>query len=196
MIPQIAIGSIFVVGKLVYKYYHSHKKIAVLGLKNSGKTTFQNHFRTIKHNGSTPAEGLDYDETNTFKFKKKNIIVQPGKDLPGSNEAIRNLYPEEIKNSDLIFFLFDTHKFTEDFEYKNETRALLFFIMSKMKGQRVVLLATHADMLLDNSTESQAEIREELHANLIDLIDGKKVKGPILLNLLRPEEIDNTKFYF
>ena len=197
MIP-IWLGPTFVMGKLVYDYYNRKRKIAVLGLQGAGKTTFQNYFREVQYTGSTPPEGDIYENPNEFKVPNtsKRIVLQEGRDVSGSNEAIRNTYPEVINESDTIFYLFDVDKFFENEEYKGETKALLFFILSRKKKQKIILLASHADLLARKSSKTNSQFREDLYESLIELTEGKKVKGPFLLNLLDSNDLEKMKPYF
>ncbi|MBZ9631624.1 GTPase domain-containing protein [Salegentibacter sp. LM13S] len=188
------LGGVGIVTYGIKEITKEERKIAVLGLRDSGKTTYQNYLRRKNTVERTPAEGTYHEEVATFNYKSKKIYIEPGLDVSGSDESIKNLYAEEIGKSNLVFYLFNAEKFITSKDYKEEAKVLLYYVLKKMKKKvKLIILATHVDVL----EMDRADLRELLYSEISD-VPGytKKIKGPIPINLLSYSEMNKTREFF
>ena len=124
------------------------KKLAVLGRKDAGKTRF---YRFLQ--GKEYIEGVDneteQDDIESFTYTCSNgskIKIQKGYDYGGGRDYVKAHYKELLKDSDIVVFVFDLHKFLNDMEYQKETNSIASLINEmNYKKCNIVKIASHKD---------------------------------------------------
>lgn len=168
------------------------KKIAVLGMKGSGKTRFyrflqnkpyseKEDFETIKEQ----YEGFDY-----IKSDSTEIRIRGGWDYGGSKELATLTNERLIAESDIVFFLFDFFTYGTNPNYRDETNARLSFIRKSIGAKEFLLFGTHVDLFEKQSTVQVMKKEFEIYLNksgfsplikticfaLIDMTDNQKLR--------------------
>lgn len=124
------------------------QKLAVLGMKDAGKTRF---YRFLQ--GKEYIEGFDneteQDEIESFTYNCSNgskIKIQKGYDYGGGRDYVKAHYEDLLKDSDIVVFVFDLHKFLIDIEYQKETNSIASLINEmNYKKCNIVKIASHKD---------------------------------------------------
>lgn len=124
------------------------KKLAVLGMKDAGKTRF---YRFLQ--GKEYIEGVDEEsgqnEIESFTYTCSNgsiIKIQKGYDYSGARDYVKTFYEDLLKDSDVVVFVFDLHKFLNDMEYQKETNSIASLINEmNYKKCNIVKIASHKD---------------------------------------------------
>lgn len=107
--------------------------IAVLGMQMSGKTTFYDMLRYGKSNANG---GTHLDTIPSFEYTAPNgrcIKFAESKDIGGGEEYIKLWYEEQMKKNDIVFFFFDSHRYSKEMIYKKDVNARLSFIYDKAR---------------------------------------------------------------
>jgi len=155
----------------IYTNYHTtsalkktEKGVAILGMKNAGKTTMWNNIRNISI--AKPDE-TSYDKIDSFTYKKKDgseIIIKPGYDI-GGGDFYKTNYPSLIDKADIVFYLFDINRWNNE-EERREIKSRLQFITEKCieKNKNLCTLLTHSDEINNNDiiTKSLLNFKEEI----------------------------------
>lgn len=131
------------------------KGIAILGTKDSGKTTLLNILRGKSYE---KPDVTSYDKYKEFVYKKQNgnsVTIRQGVDI-GGGPSFRIHYESMIENADVVFFLFDINKWKDNEEDRREIRSRLQFITEKCikNGKYLVTLLTHPDLLNTDEIET------------------------------------------
>lgn len=196
LIPiAIAIGTLLLGGAsfTIFKKTDLFKKkelirLAVLGLKFSGKTTLQISLRGTG-DISTPLSGSKTEEVRIIQ-NGKVLIINQGLDVSGNNEAITHLYERQIKENDHIIFITDSSRLS-DVNYLKDCRGLLNKI-NKIKEKekepkKLILIGSHRDQLTNKDSNEKFDdayllkkfdgLNEEISATfLVDLTSSKDLK--------------------
>lgn len=121
-------------------------KIAVLGMKGAGKTTFYNILQG-KHISTTPTFEDDIDPF-VSNINGRVVHFDKCKDIGGGKDHVRNWYSELINRNEVVFFFFDVYKFLNDSLYQQETMTIMDFVYETIKGagdKETAMILTHLD---------------------------------------------------
>ena len=141
--------------KLIGWFYRKvkGKRLAVLGMKGAGKTRF---YRFLQKRPYIEEETAidDYEE---FEYKTndgKTIIIEKGKDIGGSEDYVRPLYENIIKDCDILVFCFDLKRYLSDSTYEKQVNVRFEFVCRKFKELKrskgnFVKIASHIDEIKD-----------------------------------------------
>lgn len=162
----------------------SSKKIAILGLQKAGKTTFLRFLQGDKNYKEYVATGMDEYEEFDIKFKEKVVTITKNYDIGGNDHFMRN-YMTVLKNTDIVFFLFDVSLFFNDNEYYRDFCARVDFLKSLTKIS-TYFIATHPDKLEINEKELKVKISEKLNNKHYKSYVDQKL---FVINLLDEERI-------
>lgn len=125
--------------------------IAVLGMQMSGKTTFYDMLRYGKSNASG---GTHLDTIPSFEYTAPNgrcIKFAESKDIGGGEEYIKLWYEEQMKKNDIVFFFFDSYRYSKETIYKKEVNARLSYIydmareIGKDVDKNIVIVGSFVD---------------------------------------------------
>lgn len=124
------------------------QRLAVLGMKDAGKTRF---YRFLQ--GKEYIEGHDNetekDVVESFAYTCSNgsiIKIQKGYDYGGGRDYVKAHYEDLLKDSDIVVFVFDLHKFLNDMEYQKDTNSIASLINEmNYKKCNIVKIASHKD---------------------------------------------------
>lgn len=164
----------------------SSKKIAILGLQVAGKTTFLRFLQGDRnYKFKKNATGIDEYEEFDIKFKEKVVTITKNYDIGGS-EAFMRSYMKVLRNTDIVFFLFDVSLFFNDNEYYRDFCARVDYLKS-MTSVKTYFIATHPDKLNSTDNELKIKISEKLNEKhyknyveqklfIINLLEEKKLK--------------------
>lgn len=155
------------------------QRLAVLGMKDAGKTRF---YRFLQ--GKEYIEGLDneteQDDIESFTYSCSNgskIKIQKGYDYGGGRDLIKTHYEDLLKASDIVVFVFDLHKFLNDLEYQKETNSIASLINEmNYKKCNIVKIASHKDEF----DLSKQKIKSIFIDDFKNAIQGKKYWDAIL----------------
>lgn len=160
------------------------KKLGIIGMKSSGKTTFLNNLRGIK----TVPKTTSNESYDSFEFKlsnKKNIHIVKGNDI-GGGKSYQAKYREIIKNNDVILYFFNVCEYLTNLEYKRDCNQRLDHINVDIENKKIAIIASHSDL----SQHSKNILREELLNQVIDKKYSKLFNdGFFVVNLTDDREI-------
>lgn len=172
IIPLVlwALGAIFL-GGCIFLFSDivktTGKKLAILGMERSGKTTLYNMLRT-----GEPGKPLQtsIEEVGDFVVKDRKIKIKKGKDI-GGGESLISYYEDLIRESEIIIFIFNVSKFLNDSTYQRDTKDRLDYIYRKVKEynkemKNIVMIASHLDVLPDDKQKKSME-------EILSVINGK-----------------------
>lgn len=123
--------------------YGSKRKLGILGMKSSGKTTLLDKMRgVIKKTSQTFSE--NYEEFTFTTQTGKIVNIAKGKDIGGTKSYVLE-YRTIIAQNDVLFYFFNVHEYVENLEYRRDCNSRLSLIFPNLTGKKIVLIATHAD---------------------------------------------------
>ena len=129
-------------------------KISVLGMQMAGKTQLLANIRNIPY--------LEYDPTQDYKYEafkvhlgNRDVKIRAGKDIGGGDEYC-SVYEDLMKESDIIFFVFDGYRYLNEKSYKDNVQARLSFIHRHLNKQEFVTFITHKDSYHNKKDTSNA----------------------------------------
>lgn len=195
MLPFIIGGVVAIIaGIFGYSIFSSEKKeiyVSVLGPSSSGKTTLHNFLRNTEYKDAT----IGHNDLEKIVLKKddKKVTIKKGKDIAGSEQAVKAYYKEEIQLSDVSFFIFDSSEILKNESYSKNVNARLNFINKhcktiKKEKIKILLIASHFDKVKDNPSV------KKLIWNRIDKIATEgKINKPIFINLTNKTELETLK---
>lgn len=147
------------------------KKIAVLGMPSSGKTTFLDMIRYgVSHaNGGTALTDIP---GFTKTVNGREVVFAPCKDIGGGRPYVEQFYKDQIKENDIIFFLFDAYKYLNNTEYQKEVNCRLSFVYDSAKERgnfnidnNVVIIGSHSDCLPKSERKDSIAMVQSIVAN-------------------------------
>ena len=155
------------------------QRLAVLGMKDAGKTRF---YRFLQ--GKEYIEGLDneteQDDIESFTYSCSNgskIKIQKGYDYGGGRDLIKTHYEDLLKDSDIVVFVFDMHKFLYDMEYQKETNSIASLINDvNYKNYNIVKIASHKDEFV----LSKPSDKKQIYTEFSNVIKTKKYWNSIM----------------
>ena len=145
------------------------KSLAVLGMQGAGKTHFLANIRNIPYENTSTISGEKFKQFNLI-IGNRQVVVNEGIDIPGGEEAIREYYVKLIKENEIVFFLFDSFKYINEREYRENTQNRLDFIYrhsSDSNNCSVILFGTFLDHF------SSDDERNNARASIKNSVSGK-----------------------
>jgi len=163
-------------------------KLGILGMKDSGKTTFLNNLRGIQTKPMTTSR----EKYDSFEFKLsngKNINIEKGEDIGGDKNYMA-LYKEIVKNNHVILYFFNVCRYLTEMEYLRECNSRLDFIDSSSVNKKIVIIASHSDLSKNSKQvlieEILHQVKDKKYSHLfndgffvVNLTDNKEVKEVI-----------------
>lgn len=133
------------------------KRIALLGLKQAGKSQF---LKSLGCSDARPGTESQEDTYRWFKvsYPNKSVYVKAGYDRGGGLEFFKENFAKQIKNSDYVLFVIDVYKYFNgnDVEsnksYRQHVAERLDFINLNVSNRFVnkfAIVLTHADLMTD-----------------------------------------------
>ncbi|MFD2891195.1 GTPase domain-containing protein [Flavobacterium chuncheonense] len=196
MLPFIIGGVVLLAGMGVFRYslLSSKKKeiyVSVLGPSSSGKTTLHNFLRNTSYRDATIGHN-DLDKV-VIKKDSKKITIKKGKDIAGTEQAVKAYYKDEIKLSDFCFFIFDSYLVLRNETYSKEVNARLNFINKfcrniNKEDIKIILIASHFDKLRDEQTNKKL-----IWEKISKIASEGKINKPIYIDLTNKNQLDILK---
>lgn len=132
------------------------KKLAFLGLKDSGKSQF---LKSMGCRDAMPGTRSNRERYRWFKvvLPGKSIYVKAGCDYGGGKDIFTHIFNSALQNSDFVYFVVDIQKFIQggvDSEsqspYKDQVLERLEYINGHVPSiyiEKFSILLTHADLM-------------------------------------------------
>lgn len=118
------------------------KKLAVLGMEGSGKTTFLYWLKDKKFRNTEATGVVDYGGFGFFN----GIKIKAGKDIGGNAMYVREYYVPLLDEANLVIFVFDASRYIANEDYRRDTLDRADFISRNIPdGKKSYVLATHFD---------------------------------------------------
>lgn len=173
-------------GKLIGSIWDKGKKIgmAVLGMKQSGKTTWYN-FLTGDNRVSQTYDSVDIKEISLKFPDGKEARIKEGKDIGGDDGNVSVYYKEMIENNDVVLFFFNAYDYLNDIKKQREVNGRLEYIKRHLDDKMLCYIMTYADKLPDKNS-SLNEILNVLKER--DLF--KMQKGYFLVNATDKNDLE------
>lgn len=193
--------------KGVYQY-----KMAVLGMTQSGKTTWYNFLRGNEVTESYQTASYEIDAFD-FTIDGRTITIAKGRDINGTEENVGMYYESLIKNNDTVMFFFDAAKYikaldavkqykkdetsvkAEDYAYVRFTNARLRYIQNQLPEDRTFYtILSHTDLIKSSGTTKDPinTIKKELIRLKIYGVEAVD-KYVISANMTNDKDIENIK---
>jgi len=161
----------------------SHKtqgqRLAVLGMKDAGKTRFYRFLQGKKYVEVLDLE-TEKDAIESFTYTCSNgskIKIQKGHDYGGGRDYVKTHYEDLLKDSDIVVFVFDMHKFLYDMEYQKETNSIASLINDmNYKNCNIVKIASHKDEF----DLSKQKNKKQIYNEFCNVIKTKKYWDSIM----------------
>lgn len=152
------------------------KSVGILGMPQAGKTRLLRILQGRSYNDYVQTATEDYDEfvAKVGANGEKEVKIQQGRDIGGTQEYIKEYYDKFIQEKDITFFLFDAKKYLENDKYANDVRARLAFMFRRLKEKylneselkaRYTILATHTDCLSETQLKDLKNLLQSSVAN-------------------------------
>lgn len=181
-----AVGGV-IIGHIIGSIWDSGKKIgmAVLGMKQSGKTTWYNHLTGDNRAGQT-FDSVDIKEI-FLKFPDgKEARIKEGKDIGGDEGNVREYYEEMIDNNEVVLFFFSAYDYLYDNDYRRLVNGRLDYIKRHLGDKRLYYIMTYADKIPD---------RDGALNKILDMLKKedlfKMQKGYFLVNATDKKELND-----
>ncbi|MGN0223114.1 MAG: ADP-ribosylation factor-like protein [Muribaculaceae bacterium] len=190
----IAIGSLIIIIAISTKPDKKTTRIAILGLKASGKTTLWNGLRGTRFSSDYQVTAKDRVRSFTIEKGGKELTIEENSDIGGDNQWVRD-YDDLIKDGTFVFYLVDaTDKKSES---RSDIRSRVQKIcehMQTMKNCGVRILITHIDKCSGmQRAEIISSIKEWLDLESVK-INGKTAKYEYdAVNLTSASDIEYIK---
>ncbi|UZR99850.1 hypothetical protein [Chondrinema litorale] len=178
-----------------YSLFNLSKKkiyISALGPVSSGKTTFHNYLRKTKFEDGT----IGHNDLKEIKIeiKDKKITLSKGKDISGTEQAVKAYYKDEINKSDLIFYFLDSKKMLVDKSYVEVNIGRLNFINKinkerhKNNRAKVIIIASHYD-----SVSHINNARQKVWQKIEKIASEGGIQAPHFINLTDSSQLEKLK---
>lgn len=131
-------------------------KLGIIGMQESGKTTFLNNLRGLK----TVFNPTSKENYKCFKFELsdgRTIHIDKGNDIGGAKNYMSE-YRQVIEESDVILYFFDVSKYLTNVDYKRECNSRLHHINVNIENKKIAIIASHSDF----SQQSKNILTEEI----------------------------------
>lgn len=191
-IPIIAWGLLgalggALIGRLIGSIWDKGRKIgmAVLGMKQSGKTTWYNYLTGDNRVAQT------YDSVRIkeifLKFPDgKEARIKEGVDIGGDEGNVTEYYKKMIDNNEVVLFFFSAYDYLNDNEYRRVVNGRLDYIKRHLGDKYFYYIMTYADKIPD---------REGALSKILDVLKEedffKMQKGYFLINATDKKELED-----
>lgn len=161
-------GVLWVLIRTIFKRI-AGKSIAVLGMQGAGKTHMLANMQG-KEYIPNPTIGKERYEEFFTSSGGRGMFIKSGQDIGGGRENCQLFYESMIKDSDIVFFLFDAYKYLNDKGYQEDAQVRLDFIHRKTKADQVAIFATHRDQFESIKSRLSAD---EAPMYILETVRGK-----------------------
>lgn len=186
----------------IFKPNKKTKNIAILGCKESGKTTLWSKLGAKLQNSSEKRTGQQNISEFTISKNNKTVSIAKTKDIGGGNDWV-SVYSELIHENTFIYYLIDGREFEAKSNFGKIT-GQMEKIKRLVKGKEncgLKLLITHRDETNINEQSLKLKIEKKLGNKIFELIPKKQqVKLSTFLennvdyvNLLDENDINKIK---
>lgn len=170
------------------------KKIAVLGDRGSGKTTFWNGLRGMRTSACSQTMGLQIINSFDINVHGRTVTIEKGTDIGGGDDNVGPYYSKLLSGGETVLFYLvsavDLMRNTENCSLVNVTR-LRTCRNALGAGGSIILLLTHKnDFIKEYGEDSKAKEKVE---NLSHIFDESGCDGHILVELTNPDEFKAIK---
>lgn len=173
-----------------------HLGMAVLGMPESGKTTWYDYLLKTNRSGMHTVDSVKIDGFKIYFSDGKSVIVKKGKDIGGNEENIRIYYSKMIEDNDIVLFFLDIEKYLGSMAYERDANSRLDFIYFSWKEKKgdkdpsktVCLIMTHVDKV-SNSKEAIEKVLNRMRRRSFSAITTQY--API--NMINNEELEELK---
>ncbi|MBO4333321.1 MAG: hypothetical protein J5875_09190 [Paludibacteraceae bacterium] len=163
------------------------KKIAVLGMKESGKTQFLKTLQNIPYSTYLESTEVEYDEFSVTLPNGKEIKIASGTDLGGAVHFI-NRYNRISSGCDAVIFVFDVYKFKNDEDYRLKTRARIeYFRDMSVPNSRKVVIGSFADKF--SSEEDKVKAQDFVYSKIGDIYPEIKAHNFFMKDMRNRDQI-------
>lgn len=144
------------------------KKIAVLGMQESGKTQFLKTLKNEEYSSYIQSAEIEYDGFDVVLPSGKNIKIASGIDLGGSEHYISE-YERVSSGCDAVIFVFDVYKFKNNDDYRLNTRSRVQYFHDglSVQGGNKVIVGSFGDKF--TTKEEMAKAIDYVHEHLKDV---------------------------
>ena len=168
------------------------KKIAVLGDRGSGKTTFWNGLRGMRTSACSQTMGLQIINSFDINVHGRTVTIEKGTDIGGGDDNVLPYYSKLLSGGETVLFYLvsavDLMRNTEKCSLVNVTR-LRTCRNALGAGGSIILLLTHKDEFIKKYGKSSMEKVE----NLSHIFDESGCDGRILVELTNSDDIEAIK---
>lgn len=115
------------------KFFKKGIRMAVLGMDQSGKTSFSNFLKD--GDPGKPNQTAVSENISPYYFKNsegKYFFIEKGEDIAGTKDVVFRFYEEKVKNNKLILFLFNSLLFYENTDYRLDVVDRIALISEKI----------------------------------------------------------------
>lgn len=200
LIP-IIIGAALITGPVIIstlpeptkKKLRECKKIAVLGERGSGKTTFWNGLRGMRTSGAySQTIGRQIIESFDINVHGRIVTIEKGTDIGGGDDNVLPYYSKLLSGGETVLFYLvsavDLMRNPEKCSLVNVTR-LRTCRNALGAGGSIILLLTHKNDFIKEYGEGSKEKVE----NLSHIFDESGCDGRILVELTNSDDIEAIK---
>lgn len=158
--------------------------MAVLGMKQSGKTTWYNHL-TGDNRVSQTYDSVDIKEISLKFPGGKEAIIKEGRDIGGDEGNVSVYYRKMIENNEVVLFFFNAYDYLNDIKYQREVNGRLDYIKRHLGDKMLRYIMTYADKLPDRNSSLNKIL------NMLKEKDFFKMqKGYFLVNATDKNELE------
>lgn len=143
------------------------KKIAVLGMQESGKTQFLKTLQGVPYAYYSQTSEDEYDEFSVTLNSGRSIKIGSGTDIGGAVHFIER-YKKIASGCDAVILVFDVYKFKNDSSYNFDTRCRFDFFKNgiDISDDKKVVIGSFADKFTtdEEKTKAQSYVYEQLRS--------------------------------
>ncbi|WP_455085273.1 ADP-ribosylation factor-like protein [Prevotella nigrescens] len=186
----------------IFKPNKKTKNIAILGCKESGKTTLWSKLGAKLQDSSEKRTGQQNISEFTISKNNKTVSIAKTKDIGGGDKWVF-AYQELIHENTFIYYLIDGREFEAKSNFGKITRQIekIKRLVKEKENCGLKLLITHRDETNVNKQDLKLKIKEKLGNKIFELILKKQqVKLSTFLennvdyvNLLDENDINKIK---
>ena len=151
------------------KKWWSSKRIAVLGGRGVGKTTFINYLETKKVKSGFEQTDLELYPALTVKIEGVTLRISSGYDVGGSSMQ-HGEWRKQVLEADIIFYILDISRILKrDSDYIESTKSDIDAIKNEIRQRKniqVFLIASHIDKLKDDGYTAK-KLEDKINKNQV-----------------------------
>lgn len=193
IIASVLIGGTLIVGLSSSDIGKNFKGVgmAVLGMQESGKTTWYNYLLGENREGQTTEYIIRQFSISLGDGDDNKLTIREGKDI-GGVEEYQKYYEEMVKTNDKILFLFNLNNYDTKWNYQRQVHSRIQLICEAMGKDKVsenlYIIMTHADKV-KNLEKTKANTK----MNIQDKEYGKKIKFFEAVNMVLKKDCNQLK---